>query len=147
MIVVVSQAWTKPGEEHAQGYIALNREFGRFFGDHPGFRGRRLVRGVEDPTHFTHLRYFDSVESYEECTRRGRATSSTRCAMYEHLRPYDSYPREYLEVVIDEDRATRSEHLRPRARGVPRRLGVAAGPAAPAGRRPRRPRAEPVRVR
>ncbi len=22
--------------------------------------------------------------------------------MYEHLRPYDSYPREYLEVVIDE---------------------------------------------
>ena len=23
--------------------------------------------------------------------------------MYEHLQPYDSYPREYLEVVIDEE--------------------------------------------
>ena len=102
VIVVVSQAWTKPGEEHAQGYITLNREFGRFFGDHPGFRGRRLVRGIEDPTHFTHLRYFDSVESYEECTRKDGYVEHT-VLMYEHLRPYDSYPREYLDVVIDEE--------------------------------------------
>jgi len=101
MIVVVSQAWTKPGEEHAQAYVSLSREFGRFFQDHPGFRGRRLMRGLEDPTHFTHLRFFDTVEAYEECTRHPEYVAHTE-AMYEHLRPYDSYPREYLEVVLDE---------------------------------------------
>lgn len=101
MIVVISQAWTKPGEEHAEAYIALNGEFGRFFADHPGFRGRRLVRGVEDRTHFTHLRWFDSIESYEECTRAEGYVAHTE-VMYEHLRPYDSYPREYADVVLDE---------------------------------------------
>lgn len=101
MIVVVSQARTKPGEEHARGYIALNAEFGRFFRDHPGFRGRRLVRGLEDPQHFTHLRFFDTVESYEECTSAEGYVAHTE-AMYQHLEPYDSYPREYLEVVLDE---------------------------------------------
>ena len=104
MILVVSQAWTKEGdaaEEHAQAYIRLNGEFGRFFADHPGFRGRRLVRGVEDRTHFTHLRWFDSIEAYEECTAHPEYVGHTEL-MYEHLRPYDSYPREYLEVVLDE---------------------------------------------
>ena len=101
MIVVVSQAWTKQTEEHAQGYIALNEEFGRFFRSHPGFRGRRLVRGQENPWHFTHLRFFDTVESYEECTKAEGYVEHT-VLMYEHLEPYDSYPREYLDVVIDE---------------------------------------------
>jgi antibiotic biosynthesis monooxygenase (ABM) superfamily enzyme len=107
VIVVISQAWTKVGatdaesEAHARSYVALNEEFGRFFADHPGFRGRRLVRGLEDRTHFTHLRWFDSVESYEECTRHPDYVAHTE-RMYEHLRPYDSYPREYAEVVLDE---------------------------------------------
>jgi len=101
MIVVVSQARTKPGEEHARAYIALSGEFGRFFAGQPGFRGRRLVRGVEDPQHFTHLRWFDSVEHYEACTRAEGYVEHTEL-MYEHLEPYDSYPREYLEVVLDE---------------------------------------------
>ena len=83
-VVVVSQAWTREG-----------------FREHPGYRGRQLVRGVEDPTHFTHLRFFDSVESYEECTR-AEGYQDHLVAMYAHLRPYDSYPREYLEVVLDE---------------------------------------------
>lgn len=104
MIVVVSQAWTKDGEnaeEHAQAYISLSGEFGRFFRDHPGYRGRRLVRGVEDPTHFTHLRYFETVADYEECTQHPEYQDHL-LAMYEHLKPYESYPREYLEVVLDE---------------------------------------------
>ena len=104
MIVVVSQAWTRDGEdaeEHAQGYIALSGEFGRFFRDHPGYRGRRLVRGVEDRTHFTHLRYFETVADYEECTQHPEYQDHL-VAMYQHLKPYDSYPREYLEVVLDE---------------------------------------------
>ena len=53
--------------------------------------------------------------------------------MYEHLRPYDSYPREYLEVVLDEA-GQRMSTLRPGARRVPRRLGLEPGPADPAGR-------------
>ncbi len=101
MIVVVSQARTKPGEGHARAYVELNEEFGRFFRSHPGFRGRRLVRGVEDRQHFTHLRFFDSVESYEACTSAEGYVAHTEL-MYEHLEPYDSYPREYLEVVLDE---------------------------------------------
>jgi antibiotic biosynthesis monooxygenase (ABM) superfamily enzyme len=101
VIVVVSQAWTQPGEEHAQAYVALSEEFGVCFRGHPGYRGRRLVRGLEDRTHFTHLRFFDSVDSYEECTRHPDYQAHL-LAMYEHLQPYESYPREYLEVVLDE---------------------------------------------
>ena len=101
MIVVISQAWTKPEPEHVDAYVRLSGEFAQFFADHPGFRGRQLVRGQEDPTHFTHLRWFDSVESYEECTQRDGYVEHT-VAMYEHLRPYDSYPREFADVVIED---------------------------------------------
>ena len=100
MIVVVSQAWTKDEGEHADAYIALSGEFSRFFDDHPGFHRRMLVRGVEDRTHFTNMRFFDRVEDYEECTRRDGYVEHTQ-RMYEHMKPYDSYPREYLEVVLD----------------------------------------------
>lgn len=102
MIVVVSQAWTRESEEHAQAYMELSREFATFFAAHSGFRGRHLVRSLEDRWHFTHLRYFDSVESYEECTQAPGYVEHTM-AMYEHMQPYDEsrgYPREILEVVI-----------------------------------------------
>ncbi|MFC6152388.1 antibiotic biosynthesis monooxygenase family protein [Nocardioides yefusunii] len=101
MIVVISQAWTKPEEAHVHAYVQLNEEFGQFFRDHPGFRGRQLVRGTEDPTHFTHLRWFDTLEDYEECTRQQGYVEHT-VKMYEHLVPYESYPREIVEVVFDE---------------------------------------------
>ena len=101
MIVVISQAWTKPGEEHARAYVELSAEFAKFFSAHPGFRGRQLVRSTEDPSHFTHLRWFDRIESYEECTRAEGYVEHT-VAMYEHLVPYESYPREVVEVVLDD---------------------------------------------
>ena len=103
MIVVVSQAWTKDGpdaEEHAQAYISFSEEFGKFFDDHPGFHRRLLIRGTEDRTHFTNLRFFDKVSDYEECTQRDGYVDHTK-KMYEHMKPYDGYPREYLEVVLD----------------------------------------------
>jgi len=100
MIVVISQAWTKDDGEHAEAYVRLSEQFGRFFDDHPGFVRRTLVRGVEDRTHFTNMRYFDAVSSYEECTRREGYVEHTE-AMYEHMKPYDSYPREYVEVLLD----------------------------------------------
>ncbi|WP_300678085.1 antibiotic biosynthesis monooxygenase [Nocardioides sp.] len=104
MIVVASQAWSRPSEEHAQAYIALSGEFARFFEAHPGYRGRRLVRSTEDPWHFTHLRYFDTLADYEECTAAPGYVAHTE-AMYAHLQPYDAsrgYPREVLEVVLDD---------------------------------------------
>ena len=61
MYVVVSHAWTKDDGEHADAYVALSEEFARFFADHPGFRGRQLLRGVEDRTHFTNVRWFDAL--------------------------------------------------------------------------------------
>jgi hypothetical protein len=102
VIVVVSQAWTKEGEEHAQAYIRFSEEFAQFFDDHPGFHRRLLIRGTEDPTHFTNLRFFDKVADYEECTKRDGYVEHTQ-KMYEHMRPYEAgtYPREYLEVVLD----------------------------------------------
>lgn len=100
MIVVVSQAWTKDEGEHADAYIEFSKGFAHFFDNHPGFHRRLLVRGIEDRTHFTNLRFFDKVEDYEECTRREGYVDYTK-SMYEHLKPYDSYPREYLEVVLD----------------------------------------------
>lgn len=103
MIVVVSQAWTKDADASADAYVELSGEYARFFDDHPGFRRRILVRSLEDRTHFTNLRFFDSVADYEECTRREGYVEHTQ-RMYEHLKPYESYPREYLEVVLDTGR-------------------------------------------
>ena len=101
MIVVISQAWTKPDEEHAQAYVRLSERFADFFRAHPGFRGRQLVRGTEDLWHFTHLRWFEDLASYEECTRAEGYVEHT-LKMYEHLQPYDTYPREIVEVVLDD---------------------------------------------
>jgi hypothetical protein len=102
MIVVVSQAWSKDEHESADGYIAASHAFLDFHLAEPGFRGRRLIRGVEDRTHFTNLRFFDSVESYEAMTEREGYQDHIK-AMYQFLRPYDSYPREYMEVVVADD--------------------------------------------
>ena len=102
MIVVVSQAWSKDEHEHADGYIAASRAFLDFHLATPGFLGRRLIRGVEDRTHFTNLRFFDSVESYERMTQR-EGYMDYLGAMFEFLRPYDTYPREFMEVVIADD--------------------------------------------
>ncbi len=99
MIVVISQAWTRDAKDHAQAYIELSGGFAAFFGDHPRYRGRLLVRGTEDRTHFTHLRFFDDLDAYEECTRRDGYVAHTE-RMYEHLAPYDHYPREIVEVAL-----------------------------------------------
>ncbi|MET7401142.1 antibiotic biosynthesis monooxygenase [Dactylosporangium sp. NPDC005572] len=101
MHVVISQAWTKDAGGHADAYVALSVRFAAFFAGQPGFRGRWLVRDVEDPTHFTHIRMFDTVGSYEAATRTPGYVEHTE-AMYEHLRPYDTYPRTIGEVVLED---------------------------------------------
>jgi heme-degrading monooxygenase HmoA len=100
-VVVVSQAWTLDEGAHADAYIQLAREFLSFMRQHPGFLGRKLTRGVEDRTHFTNLRFFDSVQSYEELIKFP-GYGDHIMAMGAHLKPYDTYPREYMELVLDD---------------------------------------------
>ena len=64
------------------------------------FIRRVLVRGQEDPTHFMNLRFFDKVDSYLECTQRPGYVNYTE-KMYTHMKPYESYPREFVDVVLD----------------------------------------------
>jgi len=102
MIVVVSQAWTLDETEHADGYVAEYEKFLDFHRQHTEFRGRKLLRGVEDRTHFTNLRFFDSVEAYEELIKfDGYADFIMR--MGEHLKPYTTNPKEYMEVILDDE--------------------------------------------
>jgi len=99
MFVVVSQAWSKDDGESADGYVAAYENFLGFHEQQPGFLGRRLIRGVEDRTHFTNLRFFDSLDDYEAMTLR-EGYQDHLMAMFEHLKPYDTYPREFMEVVV-----------------------------------------------
>ena len=102
MIVVVSQAWTLDAEFHADEYIRLYTEFLEFHLQHKGFRGRKLIRGVEDRTHFTNLRFFDSVECYEELIKfEGYGDHIMKLG--EHLKPYTINPKEYMEVILEDD--------------------------------------------
>ena len=102
MIVVVSQAWTLDETEHADEYIRLSAEFLQFMKQHQGFKGRKLIRGVEDRTHFTNLRFFDSVKSYEELIKFA-GYGEHIMKMGEHLKPYQTYPREYMEIVLEDE--------------------------------------------
>ena len=100
-VLVVSQAYAIDEGFHADEYLRLQGLFLDFMRQHPGFRGRQILRSLEDRTHFTHIRHFDSIAAYEELTRypgyRERIDE-----MGKHLRPYQSYPREYFEVVDDD---------------------------------------------
>jgi heme-degrading monooxygenase HmoA len=101
MIVVVSQAWTLDEGDHAEGYVAAYKEFLEFHRQHKGFRGRKLLRGIEDRTHFTNLRFFDSVECYEELIKfEGYGEHIMR--MGNHLKPYTTNPKEYMEVILED---------------------------------------------
>lgn len=102
MIVVVSQAWTLDEDENADSYVELSRQFLPFLKQHPGFKGRKLIRGVEDRTHFTNLRFFDSIQSYEELIKfEGYGDHIMK--MGAHLKPYTINPKEYMEVVFEDD--------------------------------------------
>lgn len=105
MHVVVSQAWSRDDGVSADGYIAAYENFLSFHEESPGFLGRRLIRGVEDRTHFTNLRFFDRLEDYEAMTER-EGYQDHLLAMYEFLRPYESYPREFMEVVVSDGPGT-----------------------------------------
>ena len=102
MIVVVSQVWSLNAEEHADAYIAGCRELESFVGLHPGYVGRRLLRSMADPTHFTNMRFFRELADYHDLI--GLDDYRERImALGDHLRPAETYPREYMEVVLGDD--------------------------------------------
>ena len=82
--------------------VRLSAEFLTFMKQQSGFLGRRLLRGLEDRTHFTNIRLFDTVASYEELTKRpGYAEHIMK--MGAHLKPYTTYPREFMDVILRDD--------------------------------------------
>jgi hypothetical protein len=104
MIVVVSQAWTKDPEASARGYIEQSRAFLDFMRKHAGFHARKLIRGLDDPTHFTNLRWFDSVDAYQAMTEHADYQAQIR-ALSQHLdlSKYEGRSaREFMHVVLDD---------------------------------------------
>jgi heme-degrading monooxygenase HmoA len=103
MIVVVSQAWTKDADASAEAYVAGSRDLARMMEGHPGFRGRKLLRSQEDPTHFTHLRWFDAPSDYESLTKHPNyGAHIARLSQHLDLSKYEKSAREIMEVVLDE---------------------------------------------
>jgi heme-degrading monooxygenase HmoA len=100
--VVISQAWLKPGEEHAQAYIAKATAFDDDLRGRPGFVQRLLTRGVEDPTHIVHIREWASVDDYLRMTQDPDYQAHIE-SLSEHVdvaRYGDGYPREFVDVVV-----------------------------------------------
>jgi quinol monooxygenase YgiN len=104
MIIVVSQAWAKDAAASADAYIEQSRVFSEFMKQHPGFRARTLVRSLDDPTHFTNLRWFDSVDAYDAMTRHpDYARQVDALSRYLDLSKYDGQnTREFMQIVLDD---------------------------------------------
>ncbi len=104
MQIVVSQAWTIDAGAHADAYIAKSADMEAFLRAQPGFVSRSLIRGIDDPTHFTNLRVFATIADYEAMVQIpvyadliGGLTEHVDMARYE-----GTYAREFMDVVLDD---------------------------------------------
>ena len=104
MIIVVSQAWAKDAAASADAYIEQSRVFLDFMKRQPGFRSRKLVRSLDDATHFTNLRWFDSVDAYHAMTRHpDYARQIDALSTYLDRSKYDGKnTREFMQIVLDD---------------------------------------------
>ena len=104
MIIVVSQAWTKDAAASADAYVEQSRALSDFMQKQPGFRGRKLVRGLDEPTHFTNLRWFDSVDAYQAMTKHpDYAKQIDALSRHLDLSKYDGKnTREFMQIVLDD---------------------------------------------
>lgn len=100
--LVFSQTWLKEGEEHAQGYLRLSAEMDDYLKSRSGFVRRELVRSLDDPRHFMHLRVFRSIEAYERMTADPVYQAHIK-ALSRHVDaeayPVGAPPREYGKIV------------------------------------------------
>jgi hypothetical protein len=105
MQVVVSQAWTYDDAEHACSYVEKSERFHGFLARQPGFVARLLLRGTEDPTHFTNVRVFASVQDYLAMTEIPEYQRHID-DLSEHVdasRYTAGYPRELTDIVAVTD--------------------------------------------
>jgi hypothetical protein len=105
MIAVVSHAWLRAGRDtdgtsHADAYFQVAAEFLAFHRQSPGFRGRRMMRGIADPLHVINVRWWDAVADYEAMVARP-GYGDWICRLSAHVEPRDPM-KEYVEVVLDE---------------------------------------------
>ena len=63
MKAVVSQTWLIAADRAAE-YAALTRALDPWLEAQPGFIGRTLILGQDDPTHIVHVRLFEEIEDY-----------------------------------------------------------------------------------
>jgi hypothetical protein len=99
MIAVISNAWLLPGEEHAVAYTQISLEFDAVHREIGGFRGRRLMRGVDDSLHLINIRWFDSVADYDRLVADpDYATWIAKLSA--HIEPR-APGKEYAEVLLD----------------------------------------------
>lgn len=102
MQLVVSQAWTKDDGPAADAYIATSAAFHDWLARCDGFVRRELVRGVEDRTHFTNLRWWRAVDDYLAITDDPEYQAHlAELAQHLDLARYEEhgYPREFMDVV------------------------------------------------
>ena len=62
------------------------------------------MRGLDDPTHFTNLRWFDSVDAYHAMTRHPDYAKQIE-ALSQHLdlAKYEGQvSREFMQIVLDD---------------------------------------------
>ncbi len=105
MIAIHSQCWTLDSGAHADQYVALYESFEALHLTQPGYRGRRLLRGLEDPTHFTNVRFFDAEADYHALVHHPDYAPHIE-AMGRHLDLSRPPVKEVVEVVVDSDRAS-----------------------------------------
>jgi len=96
VILVLSHAWTLDETAHADAYVEITDEFGRFHAAQPGFRGRRLVRDTSDRRHFVNLRWWDSAEDYTNMIQ-DPAYPGWIARLSRHVEPRD--PQKQVMVV------------------------------------------------
>jgi heme-degrading monooxygenase HmoA len=103
--MVISQAWVHQDPTHADAYVRIASAFDDFLRGQPGFVSRRLVKSIDDPSHFVHLREWRAIEDYEAMTMLP-AYQQHIAELSEHVdvaRYTDGYPREFGEVVVSTD--------------------------------------------
>lgn len=102
MIAVVSEAWLLEGAAHADAYRSITEAFTRLHRRQPGYRGRRLLFGVDDPCHVINVRFFERVEDYEELIVMD-GYSDHIDALSAHLDLSRPPRKEYLSVAGSDD--------------------------------------------
>lgn len=100
--VVISQAWTLDGDDHAAEYVRKAAAFDAYLSRQPGFRRRLLVQGSEDPTHFVHVREWDSIDDYQRMTTDPdyQLHIEDLSVHVDVARYVDGYPREFADVRV-----------------------------------------------